>query len=291
MENLWKGRETKINDTSSIETAKSVNSKIVSRMQAAVDNSDTLKRADELKEMVDNPTAFEGGRKWSYAEKNQLKQAENDYKEIQSEKKHIKTSLDGIDSLFDEKSQQSAKLSEDARRIESKLNEIDDHLRQYEEKLQLLQEKGDSKTEEEVAWEIKAREQVSKLMSEKNALSCSLTEIQILQQNLNDTEETITKELEKLLGGGGRRSEQPSGPQPAEAINREMAEIKSDIFDWGASIIAICATASSLFGNLFDSIKKISAKVVEQLKSCSAILAESSSLLSNYPVITMQTRP
>ena len=281
----WDGKLTPINDTNPFATAmsppKTVSNNIVSRVKTAM-----FKRADELKQFIDNPTAFEGGRKWSLAEKNELKQAEADYKEIQSKKK----ALDGIDSLFDEKSRKSTKLSEDARNIESKLNEIDNHLSQYEEKLKLLEEKGDNKTEEEIAWEIEAYKKISKLMSEKTGLSSSLTEIQSLQLNLNDAEKTITKELEKLLSGGGPEPKGPSGPQSAEAVNREMAEIKGDVFSLGASINIICAAASDLFSNLFESIKNISSKIASQFKSANATLAESSVLLSNYPAPTMQMR-
>ncbi len=291
----WDGKLTPINDTPPFATAmsppKTVSNNIVSRVKNAMDHPDgNFKRADELKQFIDNPTAFEGGRKWSPAEKNELKQAEADYKEIQSEKKNIKTSLDGIDSLFDEKSRQSTKLSEDARNIESKLNEIDNHLSQYEEKLKLLEEKGDNKTEEEIAWEIEAHKQISNLMSEKTGLSSSLTEIQSLQLNLNDAEKTITKELEKLLGGGGPRPKGPSGLQSAEAIKSEMAEIKGDVFSLSASISGICAAASNLFSNLFESIKSISSKIASQFKSANATLAESTALLSNYPAPTMQMR-
>ena len=130
MTSTWGRKLTPGNDTKAFATAisppKTVSNDIVSRVKTAMDHPDgNFKRADELKQFIHDPKAFEGGREWSPVEKNELKKAEADYKEIQLEKQNIKTSLDRIDLLFNEKSLQSTKLSEDARNIESKLKKID----------------------------------------------------------------------------------------------------------------------------------------------------------------------
>jgi uncharacterized coiled-coil DUF342 family protein len=216
--------------------------------------------------------------------------AKGDYQEIQSKKTDIKTSLDKIDSLFDEKNQQSKKLSEDADNIKSTLDKINEHLRTYEERLKLLEEKGDNKTEEEVAWEMAARKQMSKLTSEKDGLNNSLTEIYSLQTNLDNAENTITKELEKLLDSRGPSPKPESGPQSAEALNRAMSEIKGKVFNLGASINEICTAATHLFSHLFESIKNISSKISGQFKSATATLDESNTLLNNYPAPKMQAQ-
>ena len=263
-------------------------SNIVSRVRAALDNSDDLKRADDLKKMIDNPTSC-GGREWNPEEKNKLEQAKADYQIIQSEKEHIKKSLNDIGSLFDDKSQQSIKLAEDVRNIKSKLNEIDNHLSEYEDKLKLLGEKGDNISAEERAWEIQARKLMSKLMSERDGLDSSLTKIHSLQTELDDAEEIITKQLEKLLGASPR-SEQQSGPQSADSVNIEMGNIKDMILDLGASLRGICTAASQLFANIFSKIKNLSSEIASQFTSVNATLAESATLLSNYPTAGMQAR-
>ena len=268
---------------------KTVNHPIVEQVKAAVENSDHFKRADELKQMIDHPTAFKGGREWSPEEKNELKQAEADYKQILSEKINIKTSLDGVNSLFDEKSRQSTTLSEDARSIAAKLDEIASHLSQYEEKLKLLGEK-DNKTEKEIAWETEARKQILKLKSEQVGLGDSLDKIQSLQRELNDAEEKIAQELEKLLGSSAPGSHSPSGPQSAAAVNGEMAKIKGDVFNFSGSVNRVCDAASQLLGHLFESIKNISSNLASQFKSANATLAESSVLLNDYPAPTLQVQ-
>jgi len=295
----WDGKPIPIKDRKPFVTAisppKPVSNNIVSEVKtAAVDNSDLFKRADQLKHMIDKPTDFGGWHEWSFIEKNiTLRQAKADYKKIQSEKENIKTSFNGIDSLFDEKSRQSTKLSEDARNIESKLNEIENHLSQYEDKLKLLKEIGDNKTKEELEWESEALKQISNLKHEKNGLSNSLTEIQSLQLNLNDAEKNTSEELKKLSSGGaggGPRDGGPSVCQSAEGINFEMNAIKGEVFNLSAGINKICTVSSNLFSNLFESIKKISSKIASQFASANATLAESSTLLSNYPAPTMQMR-
>lgn len=269
-------------------TERSHSNDIVSRVKTAMDNPDSLfERADELKRFVDKPTAFEGGREWRPEEQNDLTKAKDDYNEIQSKKENIKTSLDEIDSLFDKKYSQSKELSEYARHIESKLKEIDEHLSQYEEKLNVL-EQNDNNTDDQNAWKKEALELISQLNSEKTVLSDSLTEIQSLEQKLNDAEETITQELEKFLGGDGPSPERKPGHQSAEAIKEEMAEIKKKVSKFSAVVSGILVQASNLFSTLFESIKNISIKIASQFESTKRILAQSTELLSKFPAPTLR---
>lgn len=215
-------------------------------MKTAMDNpGGNFNRADKLKQFIDNPKAFNGGREWTDVEKKELNQAESDYNDIQSAKNSITTNLGKVELLFGQKSQESTKLSEDASNIESKLEEINKHLSEYNEKLELLN--GNNKTDEETEWESQAHQQIIKLKSEQTGLESLLTEIQSLQLDLNKAEQTITKELEDLLGEGGPSPKDSSGPQSAQAINSEMAAIKYNVVRLSDSIKGIYANASTLF--------------------------------------------
>ena len=277
--------------TKAMSSSKPVRNTVINDMKSRVNRSENFDRADKLKKMVDDPTAaIQNGVPWSSQEKIELKQATADFRDIQSEKKNIHASLDKIDSLFDEKWQQSVNLSESSRHLESKIHEIDQHLSQFEEKFKLLEEKGDDKTEEEIAWETEARQQVSTLMSVKTGLSNSFTEIQALQRQLNDAEKNIAEELDQLFEADDPTPDHPVGEQSAASLCHEMKEIKDSVVNFRLNIDKISSMASGLFKNFFESIKQISSKITSQLKSATATLAQSSTLLNNYPEPKMQMR-
>lgn len=262
--------------------SKAVSNNIIRDMKFKIDHTVVcFQEAEELKQQID-------GRKWSFADKNLLNQAEADYKEIQSEKENIHASLNEIGSLFYEKKQQSTKLSEQARNIESKLNEIDNHLNEYGDKLKLLEEKGDDKTDEEIAWETEARKLISKLKYERYDLSNSLTDNHSLQTDLDNAENTTTKKLEEAFIPTERTF--GNSPPSAEQINAGMAKAKHSAFSIGAIISGIRDDASNLFNNIFESIKNLSSKVADQIKSVNTTLAESKTLLSKYPEPTAGLR-